>query len=168
MVCVDSSRWSYSGGSPADCHSSSALWWCRWAPPWCTRRTAGSAWDAAVASWWKPLSGSPPGPWYLDEKGESWMSGIIILSLCTSLHVLFLLIRPVSVSFHRLPRLVPDADGVSVPRRSVSRLPGLRVFTATAVVPFHTPSKTSPNCPAPSFSSSLMELRSISHWSTVL
>lgn len=47
-------------------------------------------------------------------------------------------------------------------------VPGLRVFTATGVVSFHRPSNTSPNWPAPSFLSSLMDLRSISHWSTVL
>lgn len=36
------------------------------------------------------------------------------------------------------------------------------------MVSFHRPSNTSPNWPAPSFFSSLTDLRSISHWSTVL
>lgn len=51
---------------------------------------------------------------------------------------------------------------------AVTALPGLRVFTATDVVSFQRPSNTSPNWPAPSFLSSLMDLRSISHWSAVL
>lgn len=47
-------------------------------------------------------------------------------------------------------------------------VPGLRVFTATWVVLFHRPWNTSPNWPPPSLFISLMDFRSISHWSTVL
>lgn len=60
----------YSAGTPADCRSSWAQWWCRWAPPRCTPHTAGSAWGAAASSWSEPRPGSPEGPWSL----MAWMT----------------------------------------------------------------------------------------------